>query len=144
MNSPFIKTRNGSSFLWQYPFFWKSAALTGYFCICLSRILKENTLAITTSLNRKYFTRRFFFFFFSKTWNKPWLWGWNVCPKRSNIARRFRLWVRSKVGEKKVNDADMHCTRNCKNSKYHLYQNMLSYCKVCPSHVAENPFQHAC
>lgn len=48
-----------------------------------------------------------------------------------------------KVREKS-NEVDMHCTRNCKNSKYHLYQNMLSYCKVCPSHVAENPFQHAC
>lgn len=29
-------------------------------------------------------------------------------------------------------------------SKYRLYQNMLSYCKMCPSHVAKNPFQHAC
>lgn len=29
-------------------------------------------------------------------------------------------------------------------SKYRLYQNMLSYCTICPSHVAKNPFQHAC
>lgn len=43
-------------------------------------------------------------------------------------------------GGGKIDEADMHCTRNCKNSKYLLYQNMLSYSKVCPSHVAENTF----
>lgn len=40
----------------------------------------------------------------------------------------------------KIDEVDMHCTRNCKISKYLLYQNMLSYSKVCPSHVAENTF----
>lgn len=77
--------------------------------------------------------------------------GWNVFfffLKMSIIGRGRPSanpnGVRLEVKGGKIDEVDMHCTRNCKNSKYLLYQNMLIYCKVCSSHVAENPFQHAC